>query len=99
MFKNLTMDRPATHPSLHQNMSLFSQETKARRCGNDQKLNYGSLGNAPFASPERVSVVPGDENAQVLKWSKDSLWILWRGLVSFTLRTVASSTGRISSFS
>ena len=50
MFKNLTMDRPATHPSLHQNMSLFSQETKARRCGNVQKLNYGFAAEALFPS-------------------------------------------------
>ena len=50
MFKNLTMDRPATHPSLHQNMSLLSQETKTRRCGNVQKLNYGFAAEALFPS-------------------------------------------------
>ena len=60
----------ATHSSLPQNIALLSQETKTRRRGNLQKLNYGSLGNAPFASPEHFSFVPGDENAQARKCSK-----------------------------
>ena len=63
---------------------VLSRDTKRCGCGNVQKLNYGSLGNAPFASPEHFCCVPEDKNAQVRKCSKTPLWIPRQRTLRFT---------------
>ena len=82
MFKSLTMDSPErlvafrvrysseTLPALRDKISLLSQKTYRRGCGNLEKLNYGSPGKASFASRQHRLFVLGDGGVRVRKRSR-----------------------------
>ena len=77
---------PLARPAWLQENIHFCFVPGRERCwsGNVQKLNYGSPGNAPFASPEFFCCVPEDKNAQVRKCSKTQLWIPWQRTLRFS---------------